>query len=91
VRSGCLFSHGVTTDGFAFANSWTLDATERAALKALAQRLVPAAVAAVALAFPEAILWSTLFPGIMAAATAYTAFGPNQLYGLCGGMAYQYG
>jgi hypothetical protein len=68
-------------DGFAFVNSWTLDAAERAALTALAQPIVPAVIAAIV---PDPIMIATL----TAAASAFITFGPLPAYGLCGGLAY---
>ncbi len=71
-------------DGFAFSNSWTFDATERAALNALVQPAIPAAVAAVAALAPDPIL----ITAVAAAAHTYAALGPLPTYGMCGGMAY---
>ena len=71
-------------DGFAFLNSWSFDSTERAALTAIAQPLVPAVVATVAAIIPDPLLLTA----VAIAASGYTAFGPLGTYGLCGGMAY---
>jgi len=68
-------------DGFAFINSWTLDAAERAALTALAQPIVPAVIAAIV---PDPITIGIL----TAAASGFITFGPLSTYGLCGGLAY---
>jgi len=75
-------------DGFAFDNSWTLDATERATLTALAPTVVPAAVAAVSLVIPDPITLAVLSGVFTAAAQTEMALGPLPTVGLCGGMAY---
>lgn len=74
------------TDGFAFGNDWTLDATERAALTALAQPLVLPTIATIAsiIPIPDPFFWTAA----TAAVNAYVSFGPHRTYGLCGGMAY---
>jgi hypothetical protein len=66
-----------------------VDATERAALTALAQPLVPAVLGAIAPIFPipGPILW-TAISAAAAAAAQYPALGPLPTYGLCGGMDY---
>jgi len=69
-------------DGFAFSNYWTFDATERAALTALAQPLILPVVAA--LPIPDPIFKIA----VIAAANSYLSFGDLPTYGLCGGMAY---
>ena len=71
-------------DGFAFINSWTLDATERAALTGLAQPLVAAAVGTIAAIIPDPIFLTA----VTVAANGYLSFGSHPSYGLCGGMAY---
>src|SRR5205814_2423998 len=68
-------------DGFAFVNSWTLDATERAALTSLAQPLIFTVIASLV---PDPITAGA----ITAAANGFVTFGPLSTYGLCGGMAY---
>jgi hypothetical protein len=75
-------------DGFAFDNTWTFDASERAVLTALAPVAVPAAVAAVSLVIPEPITLAILTGTLTVAAQSYMALGPLPTYGLCGGMAY---
>src|SRR5512132_1266292 len=76
-------------DGFAFSNSWTFDAAERAALTALAQPLIPAVLGTIAavLPVPDPILWAAITTAVTAAAQ-FPAVGPLPTYGLCGGMAY---
>jgi hypothetical protein len=76
-------------DGFAFVNSWTFDAGERAALTALAQPLIPPVLGTIAavLPVPDPILWTAITAAVTAAAQ-YPAAGPLPSYGLCGGMAY---
>jgi hypothetical protein len=67
-----------------------VDAGERAALTALAQGLVPAALGAIAPVFliPDPILWTAISAAAVAAAS-YPAVAPlSDPYGLCGGMAY---
>jgi len=79
------------SDGFAFSNSWTFDAAERAALTGAAQSLVPAAIGAVGAVFPALFFDPILLTGVTAAlmaAAAYPAAGPLPGYGMCGGMAY---
>jgi hypothetical protein len=70
-------------DGFAFSNSWTLDAAERATLTGLAQSLVPLVVATAAAIVPDPILLTA----VAVLAQRYAVIGPAP-YGLCGGMAY---
>jgi hypothetical protein len=73
-------------DGFLFTNSFTWDATERAAIAALSIEVTPAVIGLVA---PDPIMAS-----IAAAAVAtYVVLPSSQLpednmYGLCGGLAY---
>lgn len=71
-------------DGFAFDNTWTFDATERAALSGLTSPAVAGAVGALASVIPD--------PGFLlsavAVAEAAVALGPLPTYGLCGGMSY---
>src|SRR5689334_6407887 len=73
-------------DGFAFANSWTFDAAERATLNALADPIIPAMLSTLAPLFPlpDPFFWA----GLAAAAKTYITLGPLPGYGLCGGMAY---
>lgn len=72
-------------DGFAFQNSWALDAGERHILSALAGNLIPAAIATVtAVTTPD----PNVIAALWLAAHAYLEFGPLRGYGLCGGMAY---
>jgi hypothetical protein len=75
-------------DGYAFSNTWTFDATERATLAALAPLVVPAAVAAVSVVIPDPIMLAVMSAALAPAAQAYLALGPLDTYGLCGGMAY---
>jgi PASTA domain len=75
-------------DGFAFSNSWSLDATERATLAGMAPAVVPAAVAAVGLVIPDPITLAILTGTLTVAAQGYLAVGPSPAIGLCGGMAY---
>ncbi len=70
-------------DGFAFANSWTMDAGERTALAAVAHSVIPAAAAAIGAIVPDPIV--TALAG--QAANAALALGDLR-YGMCGGMAY---
>jgi hypothetical protein len=72
------------SDGFAFANTWTFDSTERAALSGLASPVIAGAVGAIAAVVPDPVLLGTL-AGI---ATGALALGPLPTYGMCGGMAY---
>lgn len=75
-------------DGFAFANSWAFDATERAALSALARGIVvPAATGLVAGIFPEPTLLATV-AAVANAAALYPLTGNLSTYGLCGGMSF---
>ncbi|MBP5987163.1 MAG: hypothetical protein KA538_08245 [Azonexus sp.] len=71
-------------DGFAFINSWEFDSTERAALTALVQPLVPGVVATVAGVVPDPLILTA----VAVAASGYAAVGKLDTYGLCGGMAY---
>jgi hypothetical protein len=71
-------------DGFAFKNVWTFDATERAALAALARPLIPAAASMIVALIPS----PSLFVELIVAGNSYTSFAPLRTYGLCGGMAY---
>jgi hypothetical protein len=75
-------------DGFAFANSWSLDFAERAALTQLAPGLIPAAVGAVGLIIPDPVTIAILTGTLTAAAQGYLTLGPSPAIGLCGGMAY---
>jgi hypothetical protein len=70
-------------DGYAFANGFEFDATERAYLDGLAQPAIWETIAIVAaVAGPVAAL------AVGAAAEAYVLLGSTPTYGLCGGMAY---
>jgi len=63
------------SDGFAFSNSWTFDAAERAALTGAAQSLIPAAIGAVGAVFPALFFDPFLLTGVTAAlmtAASYT-------------------
>lgn len=74
------------TDGFAFANRWSLTREDQATMTALLTPLLPGAVATVAaLAPPEPAVMESL----VNAASASAAF-PTlpRSYGMCGGMAY---
>lgn len=73
------------TDGFAFVNSWSFDATERSTLSSLAAPMVPVAVGAVAAIFPDPIFLAVA----TGAAFGYVAMPVlPPVYGLCGGLAY---
>jgi hypothetical protein len=72
------------SDGFAFANSWTFDRTEKRVLSGIAAAASPTALGALAAFIPDPLLLT----GAAVALQAYIAVDPLPGYGLCGGMAF---
>lgn len=71
-------------DGFAFANSWNFDATEKTALSGIAAAAAPPVIGALAAFVPDPLFLT----GAFVALQAYIAVDPLPAYGLCGGMAF---